>query len=391
MKALAIAVALVFILVLPLTLLGRDLAKVIFSPETVSGILRSRLLESGFVNNIAADSFLSERWFNEMDIGGGGLKPMFQYLSPAEREEILTTLVPPEWIDAQLDNVIRSFFTWIDSDQPAPRIAVDLASLKERLIKGELRRIIDILIDSWPSCTTDEIEIMSQELMRTGEIPIEICEPPEPYRSRVLDFAVAELGDLIRGQPDKLPIIDSLDAPPSEVIEFKEQLRFMRSVLMWSWYLPASLLGVIMILIIRSMRDIGQWWGIPLLIGGLLSLVIIGVVSAGRGDLIRDVLADFAPVGTLFYRAFEIVLLGILVAVIRLAFFHALLIMGAGLALWLVTRYLSKRAETQIILEPEPGDGAQDKQVSGIPEPPPVPPLGSGPNDEEGPPSGIFG
>ncbi|MEE9513337.1 MAG: hypothetical protein V3V46_04615 [Anaerolineales bacterium] len=391
MKALAIAVALVFILVLPLTLLGRDLAKVIFSPETVSGILRSRLLESGFVNNIAADSFLSERWFNEMDIGGGGLKPMFQYLSPAEREEILTTLVPPEWIDAQLDNVIRSFFTWIDSDQPAPRIAVDLASLKERLIKGELRRIIDILIDSWPSCTTDEIEIMSQELMRTGEIPIEICEPPEPYRSQVLDFAVAELGDLIRGQPDKLPIIDSLDAPPSEVIEFKEQLRFMRSVLMWSWYLPASLLGVIMILIIRSMRDIGQWWGIPLLIGGLLSLVVIGVVSAGRGDLIRDVLADFAPVGTLFYRAFEIVLLGILVAVIRLAFFHALLIMGAGLALWLVTRYLSKRAETQIILEPEPGDGAQDKQVSGIPEPPPVPPLGSGPNDEEGPPSGIFG
>ncbi|MCK5318807.1 MAG: hypothetical protein KAJ55_12900 [Anaerolineales bacterium] len=391
MKALAIAVALVFILVLPLTLLGRDLAKVIFSPETVSGILRSRLLESGFVNNIAAESFLSERWFNEMDIGGGGLKPMFQYLSPAEREEILTTLVPPEWIDAQLDNVIRSFFTWIDSDQPAPRIAVDLASLKERLIKGELRRIIDILIDSWPSCTTDEIEIMSQELMRTGEIPIEICEPPEPYRSQVLDFAVAELGDLIRGQPDKLPIIDSLDAPPSEVIEFKEQLRFMRSVLMWSWYLPASLLGVIMILIIRSMRDIGQWWGIPLLIGGLLSLVVIGVVSAGRGDLIRDVLADFAPVGTLFYRAFEIVLLGILVAVIRLAFFHALLIMGAGLALWLVTRYLSKRAETQIILEPEPGDGAQDKQVSGIPEPPPVPPLGSGPNDEEGPPSGIFG
>ena len=391
MKALAIAVALVFIFVLPLTLLGRDLAKVMFSPENVSGILRSRLLESGFVNNIAAESFLSERWFNEMDIGGGGLKPMFQYLSPAEREEILTTLVPPEWIDAQLDNVIRSFFTWIDSDQPAPRIAVDLASLKERLIKGELRRIIDILIDSWPSCTTDEIEIMSQELMRTGEIPIEICEPPEPYRSQVLDFAVAELGDLIRGQPDKLPIIDSLDAPPSEVIEFKEQLRFMRSVLMWSWYLPASLLGVIMILIIRSMRDIGQWWGIPLLIGGLLSLVVIGVVSAGRGDLIRDVLADFAPVGTLFYRAFEIVLLGILVAVIRLAFFHALLIMGAGLALWLVTRYLSKRAETQIILEPEPGDGAQDKQVSGIPEPPPVPPLGSGPNDEEGPPSGIFG
>lgn len=85
MKALAIAVALVFILVLPLTLLGRDLAKVIFSPDNISGIFRSRLLESGFVNNIAAESFLSERWFDEMDTGGGDLKPMFQYLSEAER------------------------------------------------------------------------------------------------------------------------------------------------------------------------------------------------------------------------------------------------------------------------------------------------------------------
>lgn len=391
LKALVIAIALVFILLMPLTLLGRDLAKVIFSPENVSGILRNRLLESGFVNNIAAESFLSERWFDEIDIGGGDLKPMFQYLSQAEREEILATLMPPEWVDAQLDSIIRSFFTWIDSEQPEPRIAIDLVPLKQGLLKGGLRRIIDTLIDSWPSCTTDEIEIMSQELMRTGEIPIEICEPPEPYRSQVLDYAVAELGKLIRGQPDKLPILDTQDTTRSEIIEFKEQLQFMRSVMMWSWFLPASLLGVIMLLIIRSMRDIGRSWGIPLLIGGLLSLMVIGIVSAGRADLVRDTLADFAPVGTLLYRAFEIVLLGILVAVIRLAFFHAFLITGAGLALWLVTRYLSKRAEPQIMLEPEPGDGAQEGQVSRLPAPPPVPPLGSGPEDEEGAPSGIFG
>jgi hypothetical protein len=136
--------------------------------------------------------------------------------------------------------------------------------------------------------------------------------------------------------------------------------------MMWGWFLPASLLGVIMILVIRSMRDIGQWWGIPLLLGGLLSLAVLGVVSAGRADLIRDTLADFAQMGTPFYRAFEIALLGILVAATRLAFFHA-------------------------FPEPEPGDIAPTAQFSGIPAPPPVPPLGSGPDDEEGPPSGIFG
>ncbi len=390
-KALAIAVALLFILVLPLTLLGRDLANVIFSPASVSGILRSRLLESGFVNNIAAENFLSERWFNEMDMEGGDLKPMFQYLSPAEREDILTTLMPPEWVDAQLDNVIHTFFTWVESEQPEPRIAVDLVPLKEGLLKGGLRRIIDTLIDSWPSCTTDEIEIMREELMRTGEIPIEVCEPPEPYRSQVLDFAVAELGFLVRGQPDKIPLIDSLDASPAEVTEFKEQFQFLRSVMMWGWFLPASLLGVIMILVIRSMRNIGQWWGIPLLIGGLLSIMFIGIVSAGRADLVGDSLADFAPKGTPFYRAFEIALLGFLVTVTRLAFFHASLITSAGLALWLITRQMSKRTKPQIIPEPEPSDVVPTEQISGIPAPPPVPPLGSGPDDEEGPPSGIFG
>jgi len=259
MKALAILVALVFILVLPLTLLGRDLARVIFLPENVSGILRSRLLEEGLVNNIAAENFLSERWFEDMDIGGGDLKPMFQYLSPAEREEILATLMPPEWIDTQLDNVVHSFFTWIESEQPEPRLAVDLVPLKEGLLKDGLRRTIDTLIDSWPSCTTDEIEVMRDELMRTGEIPIEVCEPPEPYRLQVLNFTVDELGFLIRGQPDKLQLIKSLDATQAEVMAFKGQLQFLKSVMMWGWFLPASLLGVIMILTIRSMRDIGQW------------------------------------------------------------------------------------------------------------------------------------
>jgi len=391
LKVLAITVALLFILVLPLTLLGRDLAVMVFSPVRVSGILRGRLLESGFVDNIAAESFLAERWFDEMEFGGGELKPMFQYLSPAEREEILMTLVPPEWVDAQLDNVIHSFFTWIESEQPEPRMAVDLVPLKEGLLKGGLRRTIDTLIDSWPSCTTDEIEIMREELMRTGEIPIEVCEPPEPYRSQFLDFAVDELGNLIREQPNKIPLIDSLDASPAEITEGKETFLFLRSVMMWGWFLPASLLGVIMLLVIRSLRDIGQWWGIPLLLGGLLSLVVLGVVSAGRADLARDTLADFAQMGTPLYRAFEIALLGILVAATRLAFFHASLITAAGLALWLITRQLSKRAKPQIIPEPEPGDIAPTEQFSGIPAPPPVPPLGSGPDDEEGPPSGIFG
>ena len=391
MKVLAIAVALIFILVLPLTLLGRDLAAVVFSPASVSGILRSRLLVSGFVNSITAENFLSERWFNEMDMAGGELKPMFQYLSPAEREEILTDLMPPEWVDAQLDNVIHSFFTWIDSEQAEPHIAINLVPLKEGFLKGGLQRTIDTLIDSWPSCTTDEIEIMREELMRTGEIPIEVCEPPEPYRSQVLDFSVNELGFLIRGQPDKIPLFDSLDASPDEVTEFKEQFKFLRSVMMWGWFLPASLLGVIMILVIRSMRDIGQWWGIPLLIGGLLSLAVIGIFTAGRADLVRDTLADFAQRGTPFYRAFEIVLLGILVAVTRLAFFHASLITAVGLALWLITRQMSKQMKSQIIPEPEPSDVVPTEQISGIPAPPPVPPLGSGPDDEEGPPSGIFG
>ena len=390
-KVLAIAVAIVFILVLPLTLLGRDLANVLFSPEYVSGILRNRLLESGFVNNIASESFLSERWFDELDVGGGDLKPMFQYLSPAEREEMLAALIPPEWVDAQLDNIIRSLFTWMDSEQPAPRLAVDLVPLKEGLLRGKLEGMLDTLIDSWPSCTTDEIEIMSQELMRTGEIPIEICEPPEPYRSQVLDFAVGELGMLVDGQPDKLPLLNSLDVPVSELAAVKQQLQTLRTAMMWSWFLPASLLGVIMILIIRSMRDIGNWWGIPLVIGGLLSFVVIGIIGAGRGNLIGNMLANIAPGGTPFYRALEIVLLGLLVAVIRLMVFHALLITGAGLALWLITRQLSKRAAAKTAPEIRPGDEVPAELVSGIPAPPPVPPLGSGPDDEQGPPSGIFG
>ena len=390
-KMLALAVAIVFILILPLTLLGRDMAKVIFSPEKISTILRSELLESGFVTDVAAESFLTADFFEVDESSSGDLKPMFQYLSEAEREEILVTLLPAEWIDAQLEGIVHAFFTWIDSEQVQPRIAIDLQPFKQGLLRGGLRRIIDTLIDSWPSCTTDEVEVMAQELLRTGQLPIEVCEPPEPYRSQVMDLAIIELGTLIRDQPNKISLSESLDTPAKEIVEIRGQLRFLRSLMMWAWFLPVSLLGIIMILRIRSISDVGQWWGIPLLVGGLLSLAIFGLINAGRQDLIADSIPDAVPLGTPFYWAVEAITLGLFIAVVRLAFFHALLIAVAGFVLWLITRLVGKRGKPQKALIQKTDDAGPGKQVSGIPAPPPVPPFGSGLEDEDNPPSGIFG
>ena len=146
-----------------------------------------------------------------------------------------------------------------------------------------------------------------------------------------------------------------------------------------------------MILRIRSISDVGLWWGLPLLVGGLLSLAIFGLINAGRQDLIADSIPAAVPLGTPFYWAVEAITLGLFIAVVRLAFFHALLIAVAGFVLWLITRLVGMRGKPQKALIQKTDDASPAKQVSGIPAPPPVPPLGSGLDDEDNPPSGIFG
>jgi hypothetical protein len=137
---------------------------------------------------------------------------------------------------------------------------------------------------------------MQQAFFEGGSLPEELCEPPEPMRSRVVDLASIGFEDQVRLLPEAVSLIEP-EAPTEDFLAVKEQLRFFRALALWGWMLPLSLLGLIMAFAIRKWRDFGRWWGIPLLLGGLGTLFIAFIMSAVREELVSSWATNIIQIG----------------------------------------------------------------------------------------------
>jgi hypothetical protein len=81
--------------------------------------------------------------------------------------------------------------------------------------------------------------------------------------------------------PDSVPLID--DLTPGSLASLqraKSLLVSARLLSTWLWLAPASLLGLVVALVVRSWSGLFRWWGIPVLVGGLAG---IALASLGNG------------------------------------------------------------------------------------------------------------
>jgi hypothetical protein len=167
----------------------------------------------------------------------------------------------------------------------------------------------------------------------------------------------------------------------------KEQMRLLRALTRWGWLLPLSFLGLIMALVVRSLRGLARWWGIPLLVGGLLSLLTV-LLGAGFAErLISQVVGEPAMPETLT-RLLRGILDGLRDSILGRALVHSLLIvLGAG-ALLFVGFLFGRRKMATV-------PAAAPPQPASIPAAPPPATLPmraepKTPTDEERP-TGMYG
>jgi hypothetical protein len=71
----------------------------------------------------------------------------------------------------------------------------------------------------------------------------------------------------IQSLPDQIPLSSSF----GNVLNI---LRITRAVMSWSLLLPLVFLGLTTVFAVRSWRSLLRWWGIPLLVSGVIALVI---------------------------------------------------------------------------------------------------------------------
>jgi hypothetical protein len=274
--------AVALVLTLPLGILAFDLGRVIFSPERMAAILGASLEEAGGFRRVAMDAIASGGEA-EAEAQGLNLGVALSYLTPLEREYLADRLLPNEWVQSQVRASVEDVYAWIDDDRARPDIQIDLRPIKDALRSGGATLFVEVVVDSWPPCTVEQLAEMTGTVLGLVE-GFPLCQPGEPFRTAVVAMSGEALLLSLYALPDSLSISDGSAAADPEMLRFKEDVRLARALSRWGWVLSPILLGLIMALAIRSWRGLAWWWGLPLLLGGLLT---VAGSFASRATVVR--------------------------------------------------------------------------------------------------------
>jgi hypothetical protein len=374
-RVLAGLAALAFIVSLPVTLLARNIAVVIFEPQALTQVFSDRLLASGLLRQTVVDNVFG----GEASLEGLSLQSATQYLTPQEREAMIDLLVPEAWVRDQVFQVATDFFAWFDSPATRLVLAVDTAPLAARLGGEAAAGVVETIVASWPDCTMEAVGQMLGFGAVPGEEGLSFCEPSEPLRGvfvRSLAGALRLMGEAL---PPRLPIVDQGFDDTANLMQVKEQVRLVRFVARWGILVSLSLLGVIMALAVRSWRGLARWWGFPLLLGGLIAFVPVLLGGRFLRLLMTQLTAGLGAIPALSELA-ESLVGAIGAAVLRPQTQQAAMVSGLGLLLCVLSLFGRRGPKTSHAL------AAQDAQT-------PQPALvdRSEAEDPKDRPSGMFG
>jgi hypothetical protein len=294
-RILAGIAAAAFIVSLPLTLLARNIAVVIFEPQALTQVVSDRLITSGLLRQTVVDNLLG----GEASLEALNLRSATQYLTAEEREAMIDLLVPEAWVTDQVLRVTTEFLAWFDSPATRLVVTVDTSTLAGNLEGEAAAGVVEAMIASWPDCTADDVD----RLLGIGAVPgkqgFPYCEPPEPLRGVLARTVSGTLRIMGESLPARLPIVDQDFADAGNLMQVKEQVRLVRFVARWGILVSLSLLGVIMALAVRSWRGLARWWGIPLFLGGLIAFLPVLTGGAFLRLLMAQVTTGIGPIPAL--------------------------------------------------------------------------------------------
>jgi hypothetical protein len=207
--------------------------------------------------------------------GDGGPPAFFADLSEQDWERLLVGLIPRPWLRGEFESVIDQFFSMLDSGDSASPIVISMVGFKTH-ITGDagLHAFLD-LVNTRPPCTTDQLIQLSQLEMNMSSVSMLLtCSPPQDLIDQFLPEIRTILGEIVGDIDDELDLSASLVGEGDGDGGFDLGiLRLIRLGIRLSPLLPVLLILLVTIFGVRSLKGFFLWWGIPLLILGLMAFI----------------------------------------------------------------------------------------------------------------------
>lgn len=367
LKTIALLLAVTLVIATPFALLAWDIGRVVFNPPLVKDILTDEVVNSDLIPVALewfSESVAEERvesgealtWIEEPDI--------VQLLSLLDRQdwraikkEVLPAEILAEWVSVTVDGT----YAWIDSQDRVPKIVWDLQSFTNRVNSEHGINAIQIAYDNLDPCDDAQIADFKARLQSSpagSDVLYNLCQFPNEYAGSQVSWYDDQISDyrnslqaVVENVPPRFNLTEALaqteDVEGAGPEENKQLLRNIRLWMSLAWLFIVIPLVLILLLAVRSLNDLARWWGAPLLVAGMLTL-IPGLIYRW---LITNTLASIplSDVPPLILEEAMRSILRLADAAFRPMIFQAivLLLVGLGLLIWIGVRSRQERTKAE--------------------------------------------
>ncbi|MBN1265874.1 MAG: hypothetical protein JXA25_10305 [Anaerolineales bacterium] len=271
---LAIIAAVLVVLLFPLTFLFAGVADVTADQELVINLTARHFVESDLLYGWLVNSILDSESSPGEGGDGGSMQAVLLDLALEDQILISKLLLPKEWAAAEIKTNTNELYTWLNGQVDYPKLVLHTGSLSESMTMVRADMVARVLIGSWPGCSPEVVSGYQTGELSKEEFLSSACKPAEERAQEYMINQLKEsLMDMYKDLPDETALLQRPDQRRLvELDQTRENILRVFKIMMWSWLIPVFLLGVVMVLRVRSWRNLGLWWGVPLLVAGLLSI-----------------------------------------------------------------------------------------------------------------------
>jgi hypothetical protein len=230
-------------------------------------------------------------------VGGGsasGAPEFFKVLTIDQWGSVLRALLPADWLQTQVESVLRQAFHLIDTPGAPLSITIDMTEFKTRLTGPAGTEAMLQIIQALPPCQADYLPDPANPASLLE------CKPSDEILATLKPQISAALAEAAKDIPGRLDILEQARASGGLAIDAlawpigpRQILQIGRWIVRLSPILCIGILILVTLLVVRSWRGFLRWWGIPLLAAGagvLLTAIAIWIgldvlISLGRENL----------------------------------------------------------------------------------------------------------
>jgi len=210
--------------------------------------------------------------------GEGGPPDIMTNLTTEDWERLLGGLIPPSWLQTQVESVLDQAFAFLETGNTEPGVLISMVTLKAHIAGEEGLQAILGVIQSKPPCTEEQLNQLGQFGGDMTELisVLLTCSPPQELIDEFLPEIRPILEEVVAGIKDEVNLLDSLGgmlAGEGDGGFDLEILGLIRLAIRLSPLLPLALLLLVTLFGVRSLKGFLRWWGIPLLIVGVIAVV----------------------------------------------------------------------------------------------------------------------